>query len=105
MGTKLYIGNLAFSETEDSINQLFSQHGSVTSCQLITDRETGRSKGFGFVEMSTVEEAQEAISSLDGREVSGRQMKVNEARPKENRSSGGFRSGFGGGQNRSSRSY
>lgn len=108
MGTKLYIGNLAFSETEDSINQLFSQHGSVASCQLITDRDTGRSKGFGFVEMSSVEEAQRAISSLDGREVNGRQMKVNEARPKENRESrfnGGFRSSFGGGRNHSGRSY
>lgn len=105
MGTKLYIGNLAFSETEDSINKLFSQHGSVTSCQLIIDRETGRSKGFGFVEMSTTEEAQQAISSLDGREVNGRQMKVNEARPKENRSGGGFRSSFGGGQGRGGRSY
>jgi RNA recognition motif-containing protein len=105
VGTKLYIGNLAFSETENSISQLFSQHGSVTSCQLIIDRETGRSKGFGFVEMSTAEEAQNAISSLDGREVNGRQMKVNEARPKENRSGGGSRSSFGGGQSRGGRSY
>ena len=87
MGTKLYIGNLAFSSTEDSITNLFSQHGSVVSCQLITDRDTGRSKGFGFVEMSTSEEAQTVISSLDGREVGGRQIKVNEARPKENRPS------------------
>ncbi len=85
MGTKLYIGNLAFSATEDSITNLFSQHGSVVSCQLITDRDTGRSKGFGFVEMSTSEEAQTVISSLDGREVDGRQIKVNEARPKEDR--------------------
>lgn len=105
MGTKLYIGNLAFSETEDSINQLFSQHGSVASCQLITDRDTGRSKGFGFVEMSTVEEAQKAISSLDGLEVNGRQMKVNEARPKENRSNNNFRSSFGGRQSYGDRSY
>jgi RNA recognition motif-containing protein len=87
VGTKLYIGNLAFSSTEDSITNLFSQHGSVVSCQLITDRDTGRSKGFGFVEMSTSEEAQTVISSLDGREVGGRQIKVNEARPKENRPS------------------
>jgi RNA recognition motif-containing protein len=85
VGTKLYIGNLAFSATEDSITNLFSQHGSVVSCQLITDRDTGRSKGFGFVEMSTSEEAQTVISSLDGREVDGRQIKVNEARPKEDR--------------------
>jgi len=105
VGTKLFIGNIAFSETEDSINQLFSQHGSVASCQLIVDRDTGRSKGFGFVEMSTVEEAQEANSSLDGREISGRPMKVNEARPKDNRSNGGFYSSFGGGKNRGGRSY
>jgi RNA recognition motif-containing protein len=85
VGTKLYIGNLAFSSTEDSITNLFSQHGSVVSCQLIIDRDTGRSKGFGFVEMSTSEEAQTVISNLDGREVDGRQIKVNEARPKEDR--------------------
>ncbi|NBT57604.1 RNA-binding protein [bacterium] len=97
MGTKLYIGNLAFSSTEDSIKNLFSQHGSVVSCQLITDRETGRSKGFGFVEMASTEEAQNVISTLDGREVDGRQIKVNEARPKENRetrSNNGFRNSF-----------
>jgi len=97
VGTKLYIGNLAFSSTEDSIKNLFSQHGSVVSCQLITDRETGRSKGFGFVEMASTEEAQNVISTLDGREVDGRQIKVNEARPKENRetrSNNGFRNSF-----------
>ena len=82
MGTKLYVGNLAFSSTEETINNLFSQHGTVDSCRFITDRDTGRSKGFGFVEMSSSEEAQEAISRLDGQEVDGRALKVNEARPK-----------------------
>ncbi len=105
MGNKLYVGNLAFSATEDSVNTLFSQHGTVESCQLITDRETGRSKGFGFVQMSTDEEAQKAISSLDGHEVDGRNLKVNEARPKENRSSGDFRNSFGGRQDRGGSSY
>jgi cold-inducible RNA-binding protein len=93
---KLYVGNLAFSATENSINELFSQHGTVSSCQIITDRDTGRSKGFGFVEMSTDEEAQNAISRLDGSEVDGRALKVNEARPKAPRSSGGFGGGYGG---------
>lgn len=86
MGKKLYVGNLAYSATEESLNTLFSQHGTVDSCQLITDRETGRSKGFGFVEMSSDEEAQAAISGLDGRDVDGRPLRVSEARPK----SGGF---------------
>ncbi len=82
MGKKLYVGNLAFSATEESINNLFSQHGTVDSCRLVTDRDTGRSKGFGFVEMSSPEEAATAISSLDGKELDGRALKVNEARPK-----------------------
>lgn len=100
MGTKLYIGNLAFSATEDSVHKLFSEQGTVVSCQLITDRDTGRSKGFGFVEMSSAEESQNAISALDGSEVDGRQLKVNEARPKESREgrSGGFRSNYTGGR-------
>lgn len=102
MGTKLYIGNLAYSATEESISEIFNQHGSVASCKLITDRETGRSKGFGFVEMSTEDEAQNAISGLDGTQVDGRQMRVSEARPKEDRPSGGFRGGFGGEQRRRS---
>lgn len=95
MGSKLYVGNLAFSSTEGSINELFSQYGTVDSCQLITDRETGRSKGFGFVQMSSDEEAQKAISELNGREVDGRALTVNEARPQAPRSGGG--GGFGGG--------
>ena len=105
MGKKLYVGNLAFSVTESSLNDLFSQHGSVDSCRLITDRDSGRSKGFGFVEMSTDEQAQGAISALNGHELDGRALTVNEARPQEPRSSGGFgggrREGFGGGGGRS----
>jgi RNA recognition motif-containing protein len=96
MGKKLYVGNLAFSVTESSLTDLFSQHGTVESCSLITDRDTGRSKGFGFVEMSTNEEASQAISSLNGQEHEGRALTVNEARPKEPRSGGGG----GGGRNR-----
>lgn len=90
MGKKLFVGNLAFSATESTIHSLFSQHGSVESCRLIMDRETGRSKGFAFVEMSSDEEAQSVISTLDGHEVEGRALKVNEARPQVERSSGGF---------------
>ncbi len=100
MGRKIYVGNLAFSATENSINDLFSQHGTVDSCQLIIDRETGRSKGFGFVEMSTDEEAQNAITSLNGQEVDGRSLKVNEARPQAERSRG-FSNSSGGFQDRS----
>ena len=100
MGKKLYVGNLSYSATEGSINDLFSQHGTVDSCQLIMDRATGRSKGFGFVEMSTDEEAEKAISSLNGQEVDGRALTVNEARPQAPRSGGGGgysgRSGGGG---------
>lgn len=94
MGKKLYVGNLAFSVTEDVLNDLFSQHGTVDSCRLITDRDSGRSKGFGFVEMSSEEEAEKAIAELNGHEFEGRALTVNEARPQEPR---GDRGGFGGG--------
>lgn len=100
MGNKLYVGNLAYSVTEDSLNTLFGQHGTVSSCRLITDRDTGRSKGFGFVEMSTSEEAQQAVQALSGSEFDGRALTVNEARPREERSGG-----FGGGQRRSGSRY
>lgn len=100
MGKKLYVGNLAFSVTENSLNDLFSQHGTVDSCRLITDRDSGRSKGFGFVEMSTDEEAQSAIDALGGQEFEGRALTVNEARPQEPRSGGGFGGGGGGGGRR-----
>jgi len=82
VGFKLYVGNLAYSATENSVTTLFSKEGTVDSVQLITDRETGRSKGFGFVEMSTKEEADNAIANLNGHELEGRVLTVNEARPK-----------------------
>lgn len=103
MGKKVYVGNLAFSITESALNDVFSQHGTVDSCRLITDRDSGRSKGFAFVEMSTDEEAQKAITALSGQELEGRALTVNEARPQEPRSGGfggsrgGERSSFGGG--------
>ena len=101
MGKKLYVGNLPFSYTEGSLMDLFTQIGTVESCRLITDRDSGRSKGFGFVEMSSDEEAEKAISELNGRELEGRAITVNEARPQEPRSGGfgggGGRGGGGGG--------
>jgi RNA recognition motif-containing protein len=97
---KLYIGNLAFQTSSNDLQQLFEQAGTVESASVIEDRETGRSRGFGFVEMSTSEEGKAAIEQFDGKEVDGRSLKVNEARPRENRNGGG-RSGYGG--NRGSR--
>ncbi len=96
MGRKLYVGNLPFSATEQVLAETFAQCGTVDSAKIITDRETGRSKGFGFVEMSTDAEAQVAISKFNGADYNGRTMTVNEAKPmvpRENR-------GFGGGSNR-----
>lgn len=104
MNNKLYVGNLPFSITEDGLEDLFSQFGSVQSAKVITDRETGRSKGFGFVEMGTPEEAQQAIENLDGSDYEGRPMRVNEAKPQEPRrgggggGGGGYRGGGGGGR-------
>ncbi|MFO0840116.1 MAG: RNA-binding protein [Phycisphaerae bacterium] len=98
MGKKLYVGNLAFSVTGADLEQLFGAHGTVQSAQVITDRDTGRSKGFGFVEMGSPEEAQAAITALNGQQHQGRALTVNEAKPKE--SSGGGRSGGGGGGGR-----
>jgi RNA recognition motif-containing protein len=98
MGKRIYVGNLAFSVTEGALNDLFAQYGAVDSCRLITDRETGRSKGFGFVEMATEEEATNAISELNGRDFEGRTLTVNEARPPEPRVGGGFGGGGGGGR-------
>jgi RNA recognition motif-containing protein len=95
MSKKLYVGNLAFQTTSNDLQQLFAQAGTVESAQLIEDRETGRSKGFAFVEMSTEGEAAAAIEQFNGKEVAGRALKVNEARPRENRSGGGGRD-FGG---------
>ncbi len=99
MGSKLYVGNLSYNTTGSDLEQLFSQHGTVRSAEVIADRETGRSKGFGFVQMGSDDEAQAAISALNGQEHDGRALRVNEAKPRENRPrSGGFgdRSGHAG---------
>ena len=93
MGTKLYVGNLSYDINKNDLEQMFAAHGTVTSAQVITDRETQRSKGFGFVEMGSEQEAQAAISALNGKSIDGRALTVNEARPQEPRSGGG---GFGG---------
>jgi RNA recognition motif-containing protein len=100
MGKRLYVGNLPYTATEGSLSELFSQFGVVDSVKLITDRDTGRSKGFGFVEMATEEDAQKAISELNGREMQGRRLNVNEARPQERRDGGGGGFGGGGGRDR-----
>ena len=96
MGKKLYVGNLSYSVDSSELEQLFGQHGQVVSAQIINDRDTGRSKGFGFVEMGSDSEAQAAIAALNGQESNGRALTVNEAKPKENRSGGG--GGGGGGR-------
>lgn len=96
MAQKLYVGNLPYNANDDSLKELFSQAGTVQSAAVITDRMSGRSKGFGFVEMSSDEEAKTAIDTLNGKELEGRKLTVNEARPKEERP----RSGFGGGRGR-----
>ncbi len=85
---KIYVGNLAFETTQSEVNELFSQHGEVNDVTLITDRETGRSRGFCFVEMRNEQNARDAIGALDGAELGGRHIKVNEARPREDRSRG-----------------
>ena len=87
MSNKIYVGNLSFSVLEDSLREAFSKYGNITSCKVITDRDTGRSKGFAFLEMENAHEAQEAISNLDGVDLEGRTMKVNEAKPQEKRES------------------
>ncbi|HMU87193.1 MAG TPA: RNA-binding protein [Agitococcus sp.] len=99
MGNKLYVGNLSYGVSNADLEQAFSAHGAVRSAMVVMDRETGRSKGFGFVEMGTDQEAQTAISALHGKEMAGRTLTVNEARPKEEgaRREGG-RGGFGGGR-------
>ena len=94
---KLYVGGLAYEIADDRLQELFSAHGTVESARVITDRETGRSRGFGFVEMSSQEEAQQAIDKLNGTDLEGRSLTVNEAKPKEQRSGGG---GGGGGRDR-----
>ncbi|MEZ5742024.1 MAG: RNA-binding protein [Burkholderiaceae bacterium] len=100
MGKKLYVGNLSYATTRDELEQMFASHGTVTSAQLITDRETGNSKGFGFVEMGSEKEAQSAIADLNGMNVGGRKLIVNEARPPEPRTGGGGGYGRGPGAGR-----
>src|SRR5438105_494579 len=97
MSTKLYVGNLSFQTTQQDLEDLFGQSGQVESVSIVTDRDTGQSRGFAFVEMATNEEAQAAIQALDGKDMDGRSLKVNEARAKEDR---GGRGGFGGGGGR-----
>jgi RNA recognition motif-containing protein len=93
---KLYVGNLSYDTSDSKLQEMFEEYGSVQSAQVIMDRDTGRSKGFGFVEMGSDEEARAAINGLNGKEVGGRALTVNEARPREER--GGGRSGGGGGR-------
>ena len=103
MGSKLYVGNLNYNTTSSDLEQLFAQHGTVQSAEVISDRETGRSKGFGFVQMGSDEEAQAAIAAMNGQEIDGRTLTVNEAKPREDRprscgggGGGGGRGGRGG---------
>jgi len=100
MGNKVYVGNLTYEVSQVELEQMFSAHGTVESTQIVMDRSTGRSKGFGFVEMSSAAEAQAAIGALDGQDCGGRPLKVNEAKPRENRSSGGYGDGRGGNRSR-----
>src|SRR3954464_12251628 len=100
MGKKLYVGNLSYQVDSSELEQMFGAHGTVVSAQIINDRDTGRSKGFGFVEMASDAEADAAIAALNGQESNGRALTVNEARPREERSGGGGgggRGGYGGG--------
>ena len=97
MGKKLYVGNLGYGISDRDLERLFAQYGTVRSAKVITDRDSGRSKGFGFVEMDSDSEAQAAIDAMNGSEVEGRPLTVNEARPREEGSGGGSRGGFGGG--------
>jgi cold-inducible RNA-binding protein len=94
---KLYVGNLSYDMSTDDLKAMFEEHGTVDSAQIIMDRETGRSKGFGFVEMSSDDEAQAAIGALNGKQSNGRTLTVNEARPREDRGGGGGRGGGRGG--------
>ncbi len=104
MAMKLYVGNLSFQTTSEELQQLFSQAGTVESAAVVEDRDTGRSRGFGFVEMATKEEGEKAIEQFNGTDMNGRNLNVNEARPREDRGGrgggGGGRGGYGGGGNR-----
>ncbi len=94
---KLYVGNLSFNTSTQDLEEMFGAHGTVESTNIIEDRETGRSRGFGFIEMSSNEEGQAAIATLNGKEIDGRALTVNEAKPLENSGGGGGRGGYGGG--------
>ena len=103
MSTKLYVGNLSFNTSTEDLEKMFAEIGTVESANIIEDRETGRSRGFAFVEMSSKEDAQSAIATLNGKEIDGRELTVNEAKPREERSGGGGgggRGGYGGGGGR-----
>jgi RNA recognition motif-containing protein len=100
MGSNLYVGNLSYDVDDSSLQEMFSTYGTVESAKVIMDRYTGQSRGFGFVELSSNEEAQAAIEALDGKEHGGRTLKVNEAKPRENRDRGGRGGGGGGGGGR-----
>src|SRR5438094_9019712 len=97
MGKKLYVGNLGYGVTDSELEQMFAAHGTVESAQVIMDRDPGRSKGFGFVEMRSDQEAQAAIAAMNGKDIDGRASTVNEARPKTEGGGGGGRGGYGGG--------
>jgi RNA recognition motif-containing protein len=98
MSTKLYVGNLSFNTSTQDLEQMFAEFGTVQSANIIEDRETGRSRGFAFVEMSSKEEGQNAIAGLNGKEIDGRNLTVNEAKPREERGGGGGSRGGGGGR-------
>lgn len=93
---RLYVGNLSFHTTDDQLQQLFASYGQIDSVKVVTDRDTGQSRGFGFVEVADDAQAQKAIDELNGREIDGRKLTVNEARPREERGGGGGRGGRGG---------
>jgi cold-inducible RNA-binding protein len=105
LNKKLYVGNLGYNVSKSDLEQMFAAHGTVVSAQVITDRDSGRSKGFGFVEMVSAQEAQAAIAALNGKNVDGRDLAVNEARPQEKRSGGGGGFGGRGGSGRGSGRY
>ena len=97
MATKLYVGNLSYQTTDQQLNDLFSEAGNVSSAQVVTDRYTGQARGFGFVEMASEDEAQQAIAAINGRNIDGRALVVNESRPRVGGGGGGSRGGSGGG--------
>jgi RNA recognition motif-containing protein len=99
----IFVGNLSFGATEDAVRSMFEAYGTVDRVSVVTDRETGRARGFGFVEMSSDDEAERAIAALNGRELDGRALNINEARPKEDRGGGGGFRGNGGGQRQNRR--